>query len=407
MHSQNGTGPGYIVNFLRDRDSYVIPRALAAGGRLNALVTDIYYSKGSEWRQHFLRRLADHCSPEINPDYVEESLLAAAVQFLGGRTLRRRIDTQYIAERLLAHKTARAWRSRRADLLLYSGYARDAFRAAQNSGSSKILFLYHPHYRIIRELLREDAERFPESAKAQKSDQEVTSWWRWRFADDELALADGVITASTFSAHSIAHAGFDKRTAVVPYFSKLRTDVFDMDEKTGSKCRFLFVGQGVVRKGIHHLFRAWQQAQLPQAELTCVCGYLEPNLAACVPAGVTIKRHLSSEDLQREYARSHVFVMPSIIEGFGLVYNEARSYGNFIMYTSNTGGPDMQIGEESGQMIEVGNIAQLAGWLTSLNDRFHRGEIDFAGIASNAHRRSWDDYVSELSAACATLKATG
>ncbi|WP_165405818.1 glycosyltransferase family 4 protein [Bradyrhizobium genosp. SA-3] len=369
------------------------------------LVTDIYFSKGPAWRRRLLSRLADHHSRDIDPEYVEESFGAAAVQFLGGRKLRRAIDTQHVAERLLARKTAQVWKRRPADLLLYSGYARDAFRAAKDSKSLKILFLYHPHYRIIRDLLRADAERFPESAKAQESDQEVTTWWRWKFADEEISLADGVITASQFSGQSLIHAGFKKPTTVVPYFSKLRTDTFDLSDKEGSKCRFLFVGQGVVRKGLHHLFRAWREAKLENAELTCVCGYINPGLVGCIPPDVTLRRHLSYDELQKEYSRSHVFVMPSIIEGFGLVYNEARSYGNFIIYTPNTGGPDMNIDERSGKMVQAGNISELTTVLAETNHLFHRGELDFAHIARNAHGRNWEQYVSELFAACEALRA--
>lgn len=395
---------GYIVNFLRDRDSYVIPRALASRDQLASLVTDFYFSKGPTWRRRILPRLADHQSREISPERVEECLTAAAVQFFGGRNLSRIIDTSYIANRLLARRTAMIWRRRNADLLLYSGYARDAFRAAQGSASLKLLFLYHPHYQIIRDLLKEDAERFPESAKAQISDREVTTWWRWKFADEEIELADGVITASQFSSLSLSHAGFRKHTSVVPYFSKLRADAFNPLDKVGSKCRFLFVGQGVIRKGIHHLFRAWRMAKLPNAQLTCICGHIDPDLAACTPEDVILRSYLSLAELQQEYSRSHVFVMPSIVEGFGLVYDEARSYGNFVIYTPNTGAPDMKIPDTGGRMVPVGNISSLSEALDYANSCFHSGELDFPGIALSAHNRGWERYVAELVSACDELR---
>lgn len=397
--------PGYIVNFLRDRDSYVIPRALASQGLLVKLVTDIYFSKGSEWRQRALPHLADHCSSEIHPDLVEESLLAAAVQFVGGRKLSKWIDTHFLADLILARKTASLWKRQPTDLLLYSGYARSAFRASAGSNSCRLLFLYHPHYKIISDLLRHDATLFPESAKALKSDREATTWWRWKHADEEVELADGVITASTFSRHSLEYAGFKKPSAVVPYFSQLKADGFSMSEKTGESCRFLFVGQGVIRKGLHHLFRAWRKANLRKATLTCVCGHLDPNIADLIPPDVTIKKHLSRAELQKEYARSHVFIMPSIIEGFGLVYNEARSYGNYVIYTANTGAPDMGIDEKSGEMVPVGIISELANSLTNTNERFHSNQIDFDHIAEASRDSQWTKYINSLVDACNTLKA--
>ncbi|WP_439405845.1 glycosyltransferase family 4 protein [Bradyrhizobium sp. DASA03076] len=396
--------PGYIVNFLRDRDSYVIPRALASKNQLTKLVTDIYFTKGPSWRQRMLAHLADHHSPELDAKFVEESLAAAAVQFLGGRKLSKVIDTHFLADRILARKTASIWKRQPADLLLYSGYARSAFLASKGSNFRRLLFLYHPHHRIISDLLRADASLFPESEKAFKSDREVKTWWRWRYADDEIELADAVVTASTFSQHSLEYAGFDKPTAVVPYFSKLRADEFNMLDKKSDICRFLFVGQGVIRKGLHHLLRAWREAKLRNATLTCVCGQLDPNIVALIPSDVIIKKHLSHADLQAEYSRSHVFVMPSIIEGFGLVYNEARSYGNYIIYTPNTGAPDMQIDDKSGESVPVGNVSELAGALIKMNERFHNKQIDFAYIAGRSHSSEWDDYVARLIESCEALK---
>ncbi|WP_338311840.1 glycosyltransferase family 4 protein [Bradyrhizobium sp. TM239] len=405
MTDNNSTlSRGYIVNFLRDRDSYVIPRALSSQGLLVKLVTDIYFSKGSNWRQRTFPHLADHCSSEIHPDLVEESLLAAAVQFIGGRKLSKIIDTHFLADRILAWKTASTWKRQPTDLLLYSGYARSAFRAAAGSSSRRLLFLYHPHYKIISDLLREDAILFPESAKALKSDREVTTWWRWNHADEEVELADGVITASSFSQRSLEYAGFAKPSAIVPYFSQLKANAFSLSEKMGENCRFLFVGQGVIRKGLHHLFRAWREAKLHKATLTCVCGHLDPSIADLIPSDVIMKKHLSRAELQKEYARSHVFVMPSIIEGFGLVYNEARSYGNYIVYTPNTGAPDMGIDNKSGQMVPVGNISELASALASTNERFHFNQIDFEHIAQANRDSQWSQYVTSLIEACNTLK---
>lgn len=396
--------PGFIVNFLRDRDSYVVPRALAADDRLVKLVTDIYFTKGPSWRKSILRGIADHHSREVDPKYVEECLAAAAIQFIGGRGLSRILDTNYIANRILARKTAKVWKRQPADLLLYSGYARDAFRAARGSSSLKLLFLYHPHYKIISDLLRIDAERFPESAKAQRSDREITTWWRWNFADEEIELADGVVTASNFSSHSLVHAGFRKPTAIVPYFSKLRSEEFDLDTKNGNRCRFLFVGQGVVRKGIHHLFRAWSEAKLKDAELTCVCSSLDPHLASLMPDDVILKSRLSYSELRQEYARSHVFVMPSLVEGFGLVYNEARSYGNFVIYTPNTGGPDMSFDATTGKMVSAGDVTDLKHGLIESNNLFQKRELDFAQIARSAHRGDWQSYVRQLNRACDSLR---
>ena len=56
---------------------------------------------------------------------------------------------------------------------------------------------------------------------------------------------------------------------------------------------------------------------------------------------------------------SHVYVMPSLHETFGVVYAEAIASGKPIIAT-RCGGPESIVNEDNGKLVEIGNIQELS-----------------------------------------------
>src|SRR6185503_11385171 len=106
----------------------------------------------------------------------------------------------------------------------------------------------------------------------------------------------------------------------------------------------VFVGSGGQRKGLHHLLLAWQRASLPGgSKLTLVCRVIDREIEriAARTGGVQLRRGLSQTLLESTYANSTLFVMPSLVEGFGQVYLEALAQGCPVLGTPNSGLPDI------------------------------------------------------------------
>lgn len=393
----------YIVNFLRDRDFYHVPLALKAHDQLECLITDIYFDRTSWWKRVLPRSLKQHCAPELEPSLTKGCLLAAAEQFVGRVLNFGAWDYMHSANRALAASTRRVWQKTPADLLLYSQYACEAFEAATGSDSRKVLFLYHPHHAFIDEILSKDAAKYPEVADCFARTSEVSAIWRHRVEDREIELADAAITASSFSKRSLEFAGFKGPVKVVPYAQPVAQSVGDVEEACSPLCRFLFVGQAVQRKGLHHLFRAWAAAKLSDAELTCVCATGDAEILNLAPPGVRVLPALSRQDLLQEFRKSDVFVMPSLIEGFGLVYLEALASGNLVIGTENTGLPDMRVPSSAAMCIQAGDIAQLTHALVQAAKRKRTGDIDRRAIAAHGAGRSVKEFGTELVGALAEI----
>lgn len=405
MSVETDTSAKFLVNFLRDRDFYHVPAALHAHGMLASLVTDIYFNPGEWWKSRLLPApLKKHLSPDLPAGATGDCLEAAAVQFIGRRLKARRWDYMHTANRLLDAATARRWKRRPSNLLLYSQYAAATFEAAKDSGATKALFLYHPHYKLIGDILRADAALYPEVAPAVAADYELNAHWRHKIEDRELNMADAAITTSSFSRRSLEYAGFSGPVKVVPYcraFSPPRA--VTRTARRDGPCRFLFVGQGIQRKGLHHLFRAWAAARPENASLTCVCALSDPHIIAMAPADVRVTGPLSRADLDAAFATADVFVMPSLAEGFGLVYIEALAHGNFVIGTGNTGLPDLRVGGEDALCLEAGNLDQLSAALADAAARVRRGDVDREAIARRAGARNFQAFARDLAAAVAAL----
>jgi glycosyltransferase involved in cell wall biosynthesis len=87
---------------------------------------------------------------------------------------------------------------------------------------------------------------------------------------------------------------------------------------------------------------------------------LPDELAAMIPANVRILRDVSNEELTILYRSHHLFAMPSLVEGFGLVYQEALAEGLPVLCTINTGGADIISHGEEGFVIPAGDVNAIA-----------------------------------------------
>lgn len=126
-------------------------------------------------------------------------------------------------------------------------------------------------------------------------------------------------------------------------------------------------------KGIDTLIEAMPalRREFPLARLRIVGqGDDMPRLQALVQRlgvgfAVDFTGPLSDEALRAEYAACDFFALPSRKEGFGLVYLEAMTYGKPCLGARAGGTPEV-ITDETGQLVEYGNIPDLAAAMSDL-----------------------------------------
>jgi len=89
--------------------------------------------------------------------------------------------------------------------------------------------------------------------------------------------------------------------------------------------------------------------------------------------------------------RSHVCVLPSIREGWGLTNIEANAVGTTVVAANSPGLRDSVRHGETGFLYEYGNTGELAGRLIEvLTNEELRKRLESGGLAW-AEKFSWDD----------------
>jgi glycosyltransferase involved in cell wall biosynthesis len=397
----------YVCAFRGARDRYQAAIALAEADLLETLITDAYLTPEAAsivrwlpaaWRAKLSDRTAEDL-PDSRVQCLWSTTIVEHARHRAGfspRATWMKLDAEF------GEAAASAARKTRANLLMYSPYAWEAFTARYSHTPKRVLFQYHPHPDLEARILADDARLYPEYGESFTSGlggsvpeillgRERQSWRH----------ADVMICSSSFTRRSLIEAGVDAdKCRVVPYGVTLPASI-DRRE-TDHAFRVLFVGSGGQRKGLHHLLLAWQRAALPDdSQLVLVCRVLDEGirkLARAVPR-VHIREGATAQELDRLYATSTLLAMPSLVEGFGHVYLEALARGCPVLGTPNTCLPDLG-GEADGVFTTaVGDVAALAARLERLASCLPDDQSIRMHARNTAGRYPWSRFRSEMRAA--------
>ena len=209
----------------------------------------------------------------------------------------------------------------------------------------------------------------------------------------EYEEADFIIVQSSFAYRSFVERGIDSdRLLTIPLGVDSR--LFKPLRKEDETFRILFVGAITVRKGVLHLLKAFQAAQLPHSELVFVGG-LDPEIRFLLKrweGAYRLVGHVRREDLPWWYSQASVFVAPSIEDGFGQVVLEAMSCGVPTIASTHSCGPDVIQDGVDGYLVPPGDAKAIADKLCFLYE--HRGRLLEKGRAARrrAEEFSWERY---------------
>ncbi len=221
----------------------------------------------------------------------------------------------------------------------YDDGALQSFQSAKRLGLTCIY--EHPivYWRKVRQLQREEAELQP--AWAPTLGALTDSEEKLARKDEELALADLIITPSNFSRASLADAPQVRAPIRVLPYGTYSLGEKPAEKPAAGKLRVLFVGALTQAKGLAYLLAA--VARLAGAIEFTLIGR---RVSATIPAPALLDKYrwipsLPHDELLAEMSRHDVLVLPSLHEGFGLVMSEAMSQGLVVITTPQTGGPDL------------------------------------------------------------------
>lgn len=279
------------------------------------------------------------------------------------------------------------------------------FQKQRARGGLCIYDLPIAHHKLTAELLEPEMDRFPETQTAYDAHLRRLAPRRNARKDEELALADHVVVASSFTRASLLHVGFpEEQISVIPYGAPaVNTPICDAQREP-----FVFLSAGTqsVRKGVHYTLEAWRKIapRNGSAELWLV-GHMQlpDRLLANLPGKVVVRPSVPRAELSEIYRRANVLVFPSLVEGFGMVITEAMAHGLPVITTPHTAGPELITHGENGFIVPVcdaDTLAEVMQWCLDNGESLREiGNKTQAKAAS----WQWSDYRSALASRVAEV----
>jgi glycosyltransferase involved in cell wall biosynthesis len=248
----------------------------------------------------------------------------------------------------------------------YSYYAKWTFDGLP-SGINRLMHQVHPYAPVLNRIYKDEIERGHLLSEQLLSEIEMTNDTLFFQALTEGPLmAHQITAASSFTRATLVEGGIDpQRIIIIPYGADL-SRFTPSSQARSEKAKVLFVGSVTARKGIGYLLEAWRALKPSSAELV-IAGRLpeETNiLHELNHAGVTVMGRVTDRELIKLFQSADLFCMPSIAEGFGLVYLQALACGTPILGTTATAAADI-INDHPGVgfVVESRSVESLASSL--------------------------------------------
>ncbi|WP_232308866.1 glycosyltransferase family 4 protein [Picosynechococcus sp. PCC 73109] len=278
----------------------------------------------------------------------------------------------------------------------YEDEAATTFEQAKQKGIWCFYDLPTPYYKTSQHIQAEETERFPELKSAIPAIREPRG--KLERKQREVELADHIFVASSMTERSLLDIGVaPEKITVIPYGAPV--DYFQPQPKPDNTFRVIYAGRLSPAKGSHYLLQAWKDLKLPHAELMTVGSnmmppdWFAPYQDLCRQVG-----SVSHVALNQYYSAADVLVLPSLVEGFGLVLTEAMACGIPVITTPNTAGPDIITDGVEGFIVPIRDPEALQEKIEWCYE--HPEELAEMGRSARrkAEQLTWTRYQEQLSA---------
>ena len=191
--------------------------------------------------------------------------------------------------------------------------------------------------------------------------------------------SDRVVTTSEYCRQKIAeHYGVPReRIGIVPEGIDVefwQTALAQTPPRSDYRPTILCVARHYPRKHVNDLLRAFAliRRYAPDAQLRIVGdGPEHQNLIALaheleIADAVTLLGAIPDAEVKAEYAHADIFCLPSVQEGFGIVFLEAMAAGLPVVSTTAAGIPEVVAHGKTGILVPPGDVTSIAGALLVL-----------------------------------------
>jgi glycosyltransferase involved in cell wall biosynthesis len=223
--------------------------------------------------------------------------------------------------------------------------------------------------------------------------------------EEPLLRADLLISVSEHGAKILEDRGVPaaRIRVVPPGFDRFpKGNVTELPVRGGA-VGVLCVAQWIPRKGILDLVRAWTLRERTGAALELVgetaadpayVASVNAAIADAPGASIVVSGPVDDATLGAAYVAADLFALPSLYEGFGVVFAEALAHGLPII-AYDVGPVPGLVGEEAGLLVPPGDVGALSEALDLLlQDSVLRDRMSAAARRRAEELSRWEDTVA-------------
>lgn len=225
----------------------------------------------------------------------------------------------------------------------------------------------------------------------------------------EAAGASLVLANSNFTARSFMNLNSPERVVAIPLavdlerFRRLGLLGSAVSSRAPNEpLRVAYSGHISQRKGLSYLFEALNTIPNYENYLLTVVGsdstQMEAQLRQSNPnVRARFLQSLPQEELWSLLSQQHVFVFPTLLDGFGNVLIEASALGLPTIATDRCGSLDIGLIPTGGILIEAQSSSAIRNALQKLfDDEPARTQMGINATMIIEHGRSWTDYGNDV-----------
>lgn len=338
----------WIVAQEGSRQSYAVPTAFHRLGMLRLLYADIWCRHGRSLLKKGpkgFRALAGRFNAEIPPDHVVSfsptAMLFKTIQhFRHGRQSPAELGDAYcrfgrwFALRVRNHLKTIELDPQRDKFFGFDTNSLEALELLKERGVFTVLDQVDPS-KLHEDLVIEETQRWPGWQKL--PGRMPQGYWDRRQA--EWQAANLVLVNSEWSQQAIIRQGVPKeKIIVVPLAIDLAHDKLPLPIDPQGNLKVLWLGNVVLGKGIQYLVEATRVLNNPKIEILLAGPMgISPEIVQSFPANIRILGRVTRDKLSEIYQQAHVFVLPTISDGFAVTQLEAMAHGLPVVTTPNCG----------------------------------------------------------------------
>lgn len=333
----------WICCQLGAREHYAIPRALAATGRLELLITDIWLDQDHPCNllpSSFLSSLRSRSHPQVPSAQVKafnQAQIAWEIFHRYYKIKNKVNEWELITARNLwwqkqVVKILKKYQvgEKNITLFAYSYGALELLIYAKSRGWRTVLGQIDPGI-IETQIIQQVATKHSQLSSAIISNPDQQYWSNWQ---QECQIADRIIVNSNWSQQALQKAGIDQHkitTIPLAYQAANGTEEFTRTYPSNFSpqrpLKVLFLGQVIIRKGIAAILEAIPLLQDYPIEFWFV-GQVKVTLPIALINHPQIKWFgaVSRSQTDYYYQQTDVFLFPTHSDGFGLTQLEAQAW---------------------------------------------------------------------------------